>query len=205
MTKRTNNYYNKNAKEFFDNTAYLDMSHAYAKFHQYLPNQPNQPGHNRIMDAGAGSGRDTKHFMDNGFVVYSFDNSEELCKLASDTFDVTVHCHDFDNIMATKFFAGIWACASLVHFTTYDIRKALLRLANHTMIHGIIYVSFKYGTFQGVRPDGRYYTDMTEDKLRMIIRGAHLIVLEEWVTTDIRPGREGEKWLNAILTDQGVF
>lgn len=65
--------------------------------------------------------------------------------------------------------------------------------------NGIIYTSFKYGTFEGER-DGRYFTDMTEQIFADFIQDIkELQVEEEWVTADVRPGRNEEKWLNLIL------
>lgn len=65
--------------------------------------------------------------------------------------------------------------------------------------NGIIYTSFKYGTFEGER-DGRYFTDMTEQTFADFMQDIkELQVEEEWVTADVRPGRNEKKWLNLIL------
>ena len=67
---------------------------------------------------------------------------------------------------------------------------------------GILYVSFKYGTFEGER-NGRYFTDMTEDTLKELTEKIpNLVQEEQWITSDVRPGREDEKWLNIILRKQ---
>ena len=64
---------------------------------------------------------------------------------------------------------------------------------------GIIYTSFKYGTFSGER-NGRFFTDMTEEAFAdFMSKMERLQIEEEWVTSDARPGREEEKWLNLIL------
>ena len=71
--------------------------------------------------------------------------------------------------------------------------------------NGILYVSFKYGTFEGER-NGRYFTDMTMERLEDCLKeasemngGRELKVIESRITGDVRPGRENEKWLNVIL------
>ena len=71
--------------------------------------------------------------------------------------------------------------------------------------NGILYVSFKYGTFEGER-NGRYFTDMTMERLQERLEDAAkrsgrraLKVVESRITGDVRPGRESEKWLNVIL------
>lgn len=64
---------------------------------------------------------------------------------------------------------------------------------------GIIYTSFKYGNFAGER-NGRYFTDMTEDSFAALMQNITLLGIEEqWITSDVRPGRGEEKWLNVIL------
>ena len=57
----------------------------------------------------------------------------------------------------------------------------------------------KYGEFEGER-NGRYFTDMTERRLEELLKSVpHLRLEEAWLTTDVRPGRDTEKWLNVIL------
>ena len=64
---------------------------------------------------------------------------------------------------------------------------------------GCYYLSFKYGTFSGMR-HGRYFTDMTEDRFQMILqRVPELQMLEQYQTEDVRPARKGERWLNVFL------
>ena len=60
-------------------------------------------------------------------------------------------------------------------------------------------MSFKYGEFEGMR-NGRYFTDMTEDTFAELIYPMENVKVEEqWVTSDVRPERREEKWLNLIL------
>jgi hypothetical protein len=64
---------------------------------------------------------------------------------------------------------------------------------------GIIYTSFKYGTYEGKR-NGRYFTDFTEDLFADFMQDIEGVSVEEqWITGDARPGRGEEKWLNLIL------
>ena len=73
------------------------------------------------------------------------------------------------------------------------------KMAEALRKNGIIYTSFKYGTFAGER-NGRYFTDMTEELFAKFLCGVDgLEVEEQWMTLDVRPGRGEEKWLNLIL------
>ena len=71
-------YYNNNSKEFIENTINSDMSLWRDKFEKYIPDG----GH--ILDAGCGSGRDSKAFFKHGYSVVAFDASREMCKFASE-------------------------------------------------------------------------------------------------------------------------
>ena len=48
--------------------------------------------------------------------------------------------------------------------------------------------------------NGRYFTDFTWSSFQRFIRDIEsLSIAESWVTGDVRPGREEEKWLNLLL------
>nr|MCR4658411.1 SAM-dependent methyltransferase [Lachnospiraceae bacterium] len=55
------------------------------------------------------------------------------------------------------------------------------------------------GNFEGYRND-RYFTDFTQETFHGFIEEFHEITItEEWVSSDVRPGRSDKKWLNIIL------
>ena len=101
--------------------------------------------------------------------------------------------------MKQKKYDGIWACASILHVPRLSLPDILERMSKAVRGNGVIYVSFKYGNFEGER-DGRYFTDLKEDTFAELIREIKELRIEEvWVSTDVRPGREEQKWLNIIL------
>ena len=61
--KRTLSYYDENASAFCEGTRNADMSETRGRFLQYL--KPNA----LILDAGCGSGRDSKAFMESGYAL----------------------------------------------------------------------------------------------------------------------------------------
>ena len=80
-----------------------------------------------------------------------------------------------------------------------DVYGQFIKMARALTSHGILYTSFKYGTAEGER-NGRYFTDMTEEKMDKLLKDVNSFdILEMWVTSDVRPGRAEEKWLNMIL------
>jgi hypothetical protein len=60
-------------------------------------------------------------------------------------------------------------------------------------------MSFKHGTGERVA-GGRRFTDHNEQTLRAALGGTGLALAEIWTTADVRAGRSGERWLNAVAT-----
>lgn len=189
----TLNYYNQNAAQFCKNTLFVEFSATQNRFLSRL----SATAH--ILDFGCGSGRDTKAFLDQGYHVDAIDGSVELCKLASQHTGIRVRHMLFQELSAVSVYDGIWACSSILHLPRKELAEVMRKMAVALKQDGIIYTSFKYGTFSGER-DGRYFTDMTEKTFADFMDGMQeLRTEEEWVTNDARPGRESEKWLNLIL------
>lgn len=189
----TLDYYNKNAKKFISGTISVDFGTIQNRFLDKL-----HPGA-KILDYGCGSGRDTKYFLEQGCKVTAIDGSQKLCKLASEYTGIQVKHMLFQDLDEKEAYDGIWACSSILHVPANELQDIIKKMANALRAHGIIYTSFKYGTFEGER-NGRYFTDMTEETFAKLIQDmAELEIEEQWITSDVRPGRGEEKWLNLIL------
>lgn len=94
---------------------------------------------------------------------------------------------------------GIWACSSILHLTKDELENVMNKMTTALKPNGIIYASFKYGNFSGER-NGRYFTDMTEETFKELIKKTDGAALEEqWITSDVRVGRGEEKWLNVLV------
>ena len=190
---KTIDYYNLNAKKFIENTLNADMHITQDRFLRVL-------AENRfILDFGCGSGRDTKYFLSKGYQVEATDGSSELCKLASAFTGIKVKEMLFQDLDASDKYDGIWACSSILHLSKKELLPVIRKMCDALKDNGVIYTSFKYGDFEGER-NGRYFTDFTEDTFDKFIKVIQeLMIEEEWITSDVRPGRGEEKWLNLIL------
>ena len=186
-------YYNQNATRFYTTTVSVEFTATQQRFLPYLPTPA------AILDFGCGSGRDTKAFLDQGYHVEAIDGSEELCRFATQYTGIPVRHMLFQDLDAISKYDGIWACSSILHLPEGELANVMRRMSAALKPDGIIYTSFKYGTFSGER-NGRYFTDMTETTFADFIRGIEELRTEEhWITFDVRPGRGDEKWLNLIL------
>jgi len=188
----TINFYQTNARQFFDSTVNVDMSSLYAAFTEHLA--PNA----RVLDAGCGSGRDSKAFCEMGYQVEAFDASSEMVTLASQHAAVPVRQLSFHELTDTVRYLGIWCCASLLHLPASQLPDAMQKLARALMPGGVWYVSFKYGDSEREK-DGRHFTDLNEQALSSLIQQLPGIDIQStWLTEDKRPDRN-EIWLNALL------
>ena len=193
MTTHTINYYNSNATEFVSGTVSVDFEATQKKFTDRLPQGA------MILDFGCGSGRDTKYFLEQGYRVEATDGSIELCKLASEYTGIEVKHMLFQELSEVEAYDGISACSSILHLPIEELADVMRKMVTALKENGIIYTSFKYGTFTGDR-NGRYFTDMTEETFAEFLSGIDdLQVEEQWITSDVRPGRGEEQWLNLIL------
>ncbi len=193
----TIDYYNNHAEEFYNGTVNVEFTSMQDKFLEKI-----EVG-SYILDFGCGSGRDTKYFLEKGYEVDAIDGSEALCKLASEFTGIKVKNMFFQNLSEVCKYDGIWACSSILHLPANELLDVLRRMTVALKPHGIIYTSFKYGTFSGER-NGRFFTDMTENTFAEILGEIDNLGIEElWITSDARPGRDEEKWLNLILRKSG--
>ncbi|RPA61535.1 class I SAM-dependent methyltransferase [Shewanella frigidimarina] len=186
-------FYDTNSQDFFDSTVNADVSELYQPFVTQLPAKA------RVLDAGCGSGRDSKAFINMDYKVTAIDASVELAKAATTYLGKKVHVCTFEHIDSLEQqFDGIWACASLLHVDTSNLPKTFTKLADTLVDNGVLYCSFKYGD-QERNHNGRFFTDANEARLQQWLSQTPLDIKRTWITTDVRPGRDSEQWLNAIL------
>ena len=127
------------------------------------------------------------------------DGSPELCRIAAEFTGLPVRCMRFEELSAVAEYDGIWACSSILHVPSVQLPALLAKMAAALKDGGVIYTSFKYGEGEGMR-HGRYFSDFTEDSFTQLLEQVPALREEDhWVSSDVRPGRGDEKWLNLIL------
>lgn len=189
----TINFYDKNAEAYAALTVTADMSRAYEKFLAYLPHGA------KVLDVGCGSGRDSLFFMRQGYRVTMLDASAAMCRCAEKLTGQKALNKTFAEIHFEKQFDGIWANASLLHVPEQELEKVLKILYRALKDDGVLYASWKYG--EAERRDGeRFYCDMTEEKLKKLLRRIGCFVCREvWVSEDVLPLHREQRWLNVVL------
>lgn len=192
-TDNTLTYYNENALNFICTTQSVDFHEIQELFLSYLPKK------SKILDFGCGSGRDAKYFLEQGYDVVAVDGSEEICKAASKYVGIFVKQMFFQDLNEKNIYDGIWACASILHLSKIELPDMFQKMKEALKQDGILYASFKYGTFEGMR-NGRYFTDLTEQSFSEMLGKINGLEIEKmWLTEDVREDRGDEQWLNIIL------
>ena len=187
-------YYDDNALTYYENTVRADMKALYAPFLKRIKSGAS------ILDVGCGSGRDSLYFKNLGYKVTAIDGSAEMVRLCSELIGQSAQLMRFDDLRLTETYGGIWACASLLPVARNHLVSVLKDLTASLEDGGAFYMSFKHGDSE-FRERGRYFNCMDEALLRKMLLDIPTLCLEEvQISEDVRPGHEGEYWLNAYLT-----
>jgi SAM-dependent methyltransferase len=186
-------HYDRNADAFAAQTADLDLTPLYDRFLRRVPPR------GQILDAGCGVGRDALAFTRRGHGVVAFDASPEMVRLARARVGhrAVVRLLRFEEVAWREAFDAVWACASLLHVPPAAFPGVARRLADALRPGGAWYMSFKLGAGERVA-GGRIFVDHTAETLRGALRDVPVDFCEAWLSTDVRPGRGSELWLNAI-------
>ena len=194
-TAGTSRFYDQRGSDYFSQTIDIDMSAIYRRFLIYL-----KPGA-AILDAGSGSGRDTRAFLSRGYDVEAFDASRTLAALSSQFTGVQTQVLRFQEFRSSKQYDGVWCCAALLHVPRSALEDAMSRLFAALKPGGVMYASFKLGDAERVANDGRRFTDIDADDLtRMIGRITPSVKIAElWQTSGESGSQSGSAWLNVIF------
>lgn len=145
QNNNTLTYYDTYADEFYKSIVNVEFSTMQERFLKKLKND------SYILDFGCGSGRDTKYFIEQGYGVDAVDGSKELCKLASEHTGIEVKNMFFQELADVDKYDGIWAYSSILHLPIDELTIVMRKMADALKENGVIYTSFKYGTFAGER------------------------------------------------------
>lgn len=193
LSRQSVRYYNTHASNYFRQTVDIDLSHLYEPFLALIP----KGGH--ILDAGSGSGRDTKVFLERGYSVTAIDASLEMVKLSSQlTGQPTLHL-SFQKMTFKECFEGIWACASLLHVPRAEIDQVFDCFVTALKPSGIWYMSFKLGSSERIAGD-RFFNDYNKTLLKQLLNEySCLKLLKIWQTSAQLPGGRRVEWINGLV------
>jgi len=185
-------YYDAHAKSYYEHTISADMSSLYQPFLALV----HPCGH--ILDAGSGSGRDTKEFLRQGYTVTAIDASWKMTKLSSQLIGQQTLQMRFQDMAFQECFDGIWACASLLHVPRDEIDQVFQRFTAALKPGGVWYMSFKLGNEERITAD-RLFNDYNEQLIKQLLsKHPSLELLEVWQTSDKMPNSRNLRWINVL-------
>ena len=186
-------YYDRNWKTYVAKTRDIEMGDIHERFVERLPKG------GRVLDVGAGAGRDSQVFMALGFNVVAVEPSPKLASHLRGIAGLEVVERKAEEIEETEYYDGIWACASLLHLDDERLDLAMSRLWHSLKPGGIMYVSFGTGRRQYRASDGRYFHEMTDDDLALLAKQHGLTPLESWHSDSKLEGSKTIDWNNLIV------
>jgi len=189
----TSEYYRANATNYCDETIDFNLLDLYPRFLEHVPKK----GH--ILDLGCGSGRDSRAFLDAGYIVTAMDASDDVATYAEKTIRQPVLVKSFQDISFCEQFDGVWACASLLHCPRSQIVDVLERIALSLKPNAVAYMSFKWGETESFDDEGRYFNNYTLASLHKLIdQMTNLEMIDDWVESKQLRGAE-QKWVNILV------
>lgn len=190
----TLDYYNKNAKLYFEQTVEGDLKENYDKFLSKIAKK------SYILDFGCGSGRDSKYFVEKGYKVKAIDGSIEMCKLASEYINQNVECMKFDELNEENTYDAIWACSSILHVEKKELPSILSKMIRALKPNGVIFTAFKKGDGYEIK-EGKYYNFLTKEELEQILNNINqnIKIIDYFETLSSTKRPEKVIWSNYIL------
>ncbi len=166
----------------------------YKKFKKLLPK-------GKILEIGAGGGRDAKQLHKLGYDYIGTDISTTLLKVAQKSNPKLQFLHQ--SIYKLKFpkesFDGFWVCAVLLHIPKTKIDLALQKIKEVVKPNGIGFVSVKQGDNETVVEDSldngivlkRFFALYHDKEFQQILRKNGFKI----ISSDIRKISEKTTWL----------
>jgi SAM-dependent methyltransferase len=188
----TYKFYDMQAKEYYERTIEADLSDLYDRFLVSVPEG------GKILDAGCGSGRDLRRFLERGFDAVGIDASKALVEMANKYSGMPCHVVRLEEIAYERRFDGIWACASLLHLPKHMLVPVLRRLCRALVSDGVMFASVQAGKGEVLTDDGRFFAYYEEMEFLTAVDNAGFTVAASWISEDTLPGREAMRWINVL-------
>ncbi|ORJ63411.1 class I SAM-dependent methyltransferase [Geothermobacter hydrogeniphilus] len=184
-------FYEINAREYFEATARIDPSSFLTPFTETL-------GQGSVLDIGCGSGRDLRWLKQRGFDVVGFERSPKLAALAREHAGCPVIEGDFLTFdFSSLEFDALILVGALVHLDRTMLPVVLNRVVQALSGTGLLYMTLKEG--EGVRPgkDGRSFTLWQPQELETVFSSTGLQILS--FSRQMSKLTETDVWLSYLL------
>lgn len=118
-TRKTINYYNNIANDYFRSSAAIVIKD---KIDQFISSLSGK----KVLDVGCGPGHDTNYLRKKGLDCIGIDLSERMIEIARQNFGKKFEIMDFFNLkFKNDYFDGLWCSSMFVHVARNDLPKIL--------------------------------------------------------------------------------
>jgi ubiquinone/menaquinone biosynthesis C-methylase UbiE len=127
---------------------------------RFLEELQQQDTGNNLLELGAGAGKDSLYFQDQGFTVTAIDLSPEMVKLCKEK-QLNAHVMDFTQLsFPAETFAAVYAFNSLLHTPKKALLEVLEDIRRVLEPKGLFYL----GVYGGNEFEGVWQEDWSEPK-----------------------------------------
>ncbi|MBU3144490.1 bifunctional 2-polyprenyl-6-hydroxyphenol methylase/3-demethylubiquinol 3-O-methyltransferase UbiG [Clostridium sp. CF012] len=156
-----------------------------ASFQKLLFNE----GKSNLLDIGAGSGKDSKFFMNNNVDVIAVDLSGEMIKLCREK-GIESYELDFYNLhQIGKKVDAVWSMNSLLHVEKSNLRLVLQEISSVLNPLGLFYMGVYGGEdSEGIWPDDiytphRFFSSYTDISIKEVVSNYFELISFERIET----------------------
>ena len=187
------NYYNMHFKDYIKKTENIDMSMFYQSFLRHV--KPD----GRILDLGAGSGRDSGYFISRGHNVTAIDASEKMVEYINNKYGEIAYNVTIEDFETNGKFDGIWACASLLHIDKSKLKEVMTKYIRYLNVDAVFYMSFKERPHSSIE-DERLVFYYSLDEIQTILESfKHVEILEIFKSYKEIDKNISQTWINALV------
>lgn len=146
-------------------------------------------GRSTLLDIGAGTGRDSKFFMNNKFDVMAVDLSDEMIRLCQEK-GIESYQLDFHNLhQIGKKFDAVWSMNSLLHVEKASLNLVLEEIKNVLKPFGLFFMGVYGGEdSEGIWQDDKYtphrfFSFYTDESIQKVVSDYFQVISFERIET----------------------
>ena len=111
-----------------------------------------------LLEIGAGTGQDSRYFMDHGLKVLAIDLSGEMVRICKEKNIEAYEFDMYDLFAINRKFDCVWSMNSLLHIPKSDLKKVLIGIESVLNENGLFYM----GVYGGEDSEGYWTNDISE-------------------------------------------
>lgn len=162
----TLSFYNNNAQSYADTSNTVSMQ---KELNDFISRLPQRDDRLKLLEIGAGSGRDLTYMLSQGFDLTAIEPSQEMCKIIKENTGITPLQEKAEELNFYQNFDGIYAVASLLHISKENLPDVFKRISAALKDDGQLMVTFKKGDGESFDGKQRFFSYFQPDELKKML------------------------------------